>query len=174
MLNFTAPILILRNDVAGSNARFFDRTWAQYRNWFGNQTLHYWIGLDALHNLTSSNNCSIRFDLQLVNGSRYYAQYSSFSVGSLSTHYRLTIGGYSGNLEDAMAFSDNQKFSTYDSDNDGYRGACAREEGGGFWFKNCAMARLTYSPAGQFMWRSSKPPYVPYYFLDSVEARLSC
>ena len=110
-------ILILRNDVQGSNSYFFNRPWSQYQQEFGSLTSQYWIGLDALHEV-SQTNCRIRFDLQLLNGSWYYAEYTSFSVDDASTSYTLTIGGYSGNLWDAMAYHNGMQFSTYDFDND--------------------------------------------------------
>ena len=116
---------ILRNDVAGSNAYFFNRTWNQYRQEFGSPTSQYWIGLDRLHEITQGN-CKIRFDLQLLNGLWYFAQYSTFSVGDLSTNYVLQIGGYSGNLSDAMAYHNGQPFSTYDKENDSPH-ACAHQ-----------------------------------------------
>ena len=158
--------LILWNDVAGSNARFFNRSWVEYRHGFGNPSSHYWIGLDRLHE-ASQKNCKVRFDLKLINGSSYYAQYSSFSVGS-STNYTLAVGGYSGNIEDAIEYHNGRQFTTYDVDNnDAYNGNCARLYGSGFWFRRgCANAHITSSPSYLFLWYSS--------LLNSVEVRLLC
>ena len=159
--------LVLRNDIGGSNAGFFNRSWVEYRRGFGNPYSHYWIGLDRLHEVTKKN-CKVRFDLELVNGSSYYAQYSSFSVGSSSTNYTLAVGGYSGNIEDAMAHSNGRQFTTYDFDNDAERINCARLYGGGFWFGRCAHAHITTSLSNNFIW------YHLSTLLNSVEVRLLC
>ena len=166
--------MILRNDVVGSNSYFFNRPWAEYRLEFGSPTSRYWIGLDRLHEV-SQRNCTIRFDLQLINGSSYFAQYSNFSVGGPSSNYTLTIGGYSGDLKDAMTWHNGRQFTTYDVNNDEfYRlgffgGNCARDYDGGFWFGLCAYAFITTSPASDyFRWYSTA------YKLSSVEVRLLC
>ena len=160
---------MIRNDVAGSNAYFFNRTWDQYRQEFGSPTSQYWIGLDRLHEISQSN-CKIRFDLQLLNGSWYFAQYSTFSVGNISTSYVLEIGEYSGNLYDAMAYHNGQPFSTYDEENDSPY-ACAHQYYGGFWFLHCARAYITTSPADYVFYWSSNGNYE---YLKVVEVHLLC
>ena len=113
--------------------------------------------------------CRIRFDLQLLNGSWYFAQYSNFSVGNLSTNYMLQIGGYSGNLYDAMAYHNGQPFSTYDKENESPY-PCARQYYGGFWFLSCARAYITTSPANfVFYWYADGN----YKDLNVVEVNLS-
>ena len=145
--------LILQNDFAGSSSGFFSRSWAQYTQEFGSPTSLYWIGLDRLHEL-SQRNCAVRFDLQITDGTWYFAQYSIFSVGDSSTNYQLTIGGYSGNAVDVMVYHNGLPFSTYDVDNDGWPyGSCAIETGGGFWYGFCANTRLTASASSSvFLW----------------------
>ena len=129
-----SSILIIQNDVAGSNSYFFNRSWVQYKNSFGNPASQYWIGLDRLHNMSQSN-CYIIFYFQNLNGSSYVAQYSSFLVGGASTIYKLSIGGYSGNLYDDMDYHIALKFSTYDADHDNTVSVnCALSRDSGFWF----------------------------------------
>lgn len=64
---------------------------------------------------------------------------------SLQDHYRLTFGPYEGTAGDALAGAyqagvsewaghQGMRFSTYDQDNDNYRGNCAEEDKGGWWF----------------------------------------
>lgn len=59
--------------------------------------------------------------------------------------YRLTFGAYQGTAGDALSgtyqtgvshWASHQgiKFSTYDRDNDNYKGNCAEEDKGGWWF----------------------------------------
>ena len=168
-----SSILILRNDVNGSNSYFFNRSWAEFKQDFGSPTSRYWIGLDRLHEV-SQGNCKIRFNLQLLNGSSGFAQYSNFSVGGPSSNYTLTIGGYSGNLGDAMGYHNGRQFTTYDVTNDEYhiqgnrRSNCASSHGGGFWFKYCAFAQITVRDC--FCWYSGSANVQ----LSSVEVRLWC
>ena len=149
-------ILVLRNDVAGSDACFFNRSWAEYENEFGNQDTFdskYWIGLKALQN-KSQGGCTFRVELGRPDGSWRTANYENSSVGTSSSNYKLTLGPYSGDLWDALAYHNGQQFSTYDADNDVSPSNCAHDFGGGFWFKNCGVARITASPSWSFMWNS--------------------
>lgn len=63
----------------------------------------------------------------------------------LQDDYRLTFGAYRGTAGDALsgtyqtgvsdwASHQGVKFSTYDRDNDNYKGNCAQEDKGGWWF----------------------------------------
>ena len=128
----SAHTFIMKNDVAGSNAYFFKRSWTNYQQPFGNLTSQYWIGLERMHQL-SLGNCSVRFDLQFTSGTWLYAEYSKFIVGNVSDKYRLNITGYSGNAGDAMLTHNGLRFSTYDSDNDGSGNNCASINSAGFW-----------------------------------------
>lgn len=54
------------------------------------------IGNDDIHLLTTRAKQELRVDLQKSSGDKAYAKYSTFSVGSGSQKYKLTVGGYSG------------------------------------------------------------------------------
>ena len=164
-----SSFLVLRNDIAGSNAYFFNRSFAQFGQEFGNPTSQYWIGFDRLYNISQCR-CTIRFDLNVVGGSSYYAQYSNFLVGSFSTAYTLTISGYSGNLADAMAWHNGRQFSTYDHDTS--PGGCTKQWWGAFWYNACYYAGITTSPASNFRWFA--PSWSNSWQLSSVEVRLLC
>ena len=56
----------------------------------------HFLGNKALHLLTSGTKQELRVDLQKFSGKKAYAKYSTFSVGSGSHKYKLTIGGYRG------------------------------------------------------------------------------
>ena len=129
--------------------------------------------MDRLHQLTQGH-CQVRFDLQAINGTWYYANYTRFSVGNSSTNYRLTIGGYSGDTGyDAMAVSNGWQFTTYDADHDGYVNVnCANLVGGGFWCATwCAYAYMTTSTKSvDFKWYSPNDRI----YLNVVEVSLVC
>ena len=166
-------MLILRNDYAGSTSGFFNRPWTQYQQGFGSPTARYWIGLDKLHQLTRGN-CQVRFDLKDTGGTWHYAQYSSFSVGDSSTNYKLTIGGWSGDIgKDAMKYSNGQQFSTYDADHDGwlFGGNCAIFYGGGFWYDWCSVAYVTTSTTSYDFGLYTSTGWM---YLNVVEVSLLC
>eukprot|EP00794_Sanderia_malayensis_P019236 gene19236-21164_t len=73
----------------------------------------------------------------------YHALYGKFEIGSESDGYRLTIGGYSGNAGDSLAYHNNMKFSTIDRDNDGHPNLnCAQVYNGGWWYNGCHYSNL--------------------------------
>jgi len=142
------PVLIQQN-VDGSESDFFNRSWAEYKVGFNDTRGNYWLGNDLLHQLTVNDRYKLRFDLQLSNLSRYWAEYSSFVVLSEASNYRLLVSGYSGNLDDALGYHNNMMFTTYDRDNDpwthsnpAYKNNCAVCFGNGFWHKTCVLCHI--------------------------------
>ena len=135
---------------------FFNRSWTEFRREFESLSSQYWIGLDRLHQL-SQWNCRARFDVRFRRFSGlYYAQYSKFLVGNSTDKFRLAIGGFSGNIIDAMNLASGTPFSTYDASNGHSIGNCAGNMGGGFWHGSgfCTLARVTTSPNNNFLWNT--------------------
>lgn len=58
---------------------------------------------------------------------------------TVGTWYNLTVGGYSGNASDALAYHNGKKFFTRDNDND-YN--CAQNFLGAWWYDNCFTSSL--------------------------------
>jgi len=133
------PLLIQQN-VDGSN--FFHRSWAEFKVGFNGSNGNYWLGNELLSQLTPSDRFKVRCDLQSrTNNNWYYAEYTTFKVLSEADSYRLQVTGYSGNAGNALAHSNDMKFTTHDRDNDRWAAVnCAVKTGGGFWHKNCAHA----------------------------------
>jgi len=136
------PVLV-QQKVDGSG--FFNRTWAEYKAGFGDPSGNYWLGNDRLSELTQTGRYKLRFDLRAVNGTRYWAEYSTFVVLNEAYNYRLErISGYSGNAGNTFLNYNNfgTEFTTYDRDNDiwtspGWSGNCAVLSGGACWFVQC-------------------------------------
>ncbi|XP_078275843.1 fibrinogen-like 2a [Rhinoraja longicauda] len=126
----------------------FNRTWADYKNGFGNLSTEFWLGNDKIHVLTKSKNMALRIEIEDWNGVQKYAEYSQFSVADENDQYRLTIGGYSGTAGDAMHNGKNydhnqQYFTTKDKDNDMYPSSnCGAYYSSGWWFDACMSANL--------------------------------
>ncbi len=75
----------------------FNRNWTDYKNGFGNLTTEFWLGLDKIHRLSSSEQNVLRVDLETFENETAYAVYESFSVGNESEAYILNVGNYTGN-----------------------------------------------------------------------------
>ncbi|XP_071550124.1 angiopoietin-2-like isoform X2 [Panulirus ornatus] len=126
----------------------FNRSWHEYEVGFGEPNKEYWIGLKALHALTSGRPHQLRADMEDWEGNTAWASYSFFAVAGPEDKYRLRISGYTGTAGDSMRHSHLQMFSTVDQDNDQENwGSCARGRGGGgWWWGRCACTQ----PTGQY------------------------
>uniref|UniRef100_A0A8C0H150 Tenascin N n=1 Tax=Chelonoidis abingdonii TaxID=106734 RepID=A0A8C0H150_CHEAB len=121
----------------------FYKRWRNYVEGFGDPLGEFWLGLDKLHNLTSSTpiQYEIRVDLRTSNDSAY-AVYDFFQVASSKDKYRLSVGNYQGTVGDALTYHNGWKFTTWDRDNDVALSNCARSHRGAWWYKNCHLANL--------------------------------
>jgi len=156
---------MIQQNINGSN--FFNRSWAEFKVGFNDSSGNFWLGNELLHQLTSDGRYKLRFDLQRRTSSLswLYAEYSSFVVLPETYNYRMVVSGYSGNAGDAFGYHDRLMFTTYDRDNDPwttsittYNNNCAVLTGGGFWYKQCALANVNTvrGRGGDFSWNSSR------------------
>ncbi|XP_068076992.1 microfibril-associated glycoprotein 4-like [Danio rerio] len=127
----------------------FYQPWEEYKRGFGTTEGEYWLGLENLYQLTRHKKFMLRVDLEDFEGRRGFAQYSSFSVGSEAEGYRLQVSGFTdGGAGDSLTDHNDQKFSTFDKDQDAYGDNCAQEFLGAFWFKYCHNT----NPNGVYLW----------------------
>ena len=100
----------------------FYRGWVDYENGFGNVKGEHWLGLKKISCLTSVGVTKLRIDLIDFAGHSKFAYYDYFHVGTASTNYRLTIGGYQnwgiGAAGDSMTryILNGMPFTTHDRD----------------------------------------------------------
>ena len=116
--------------------------------------LEFWLGNDAIHQITSSANYSLKIYLNAWDNITY-ALYDTFKIAAESDGYRLTIDGYSGDAGDSMSYFDNgQMFSTKDRDNDARTDDdLANDFSGAWWYGVTVFASLN----GPYY----SEPYVP-------------
>ena len=133
-------------------------SWYHYKAGFGSIDADFWLGLEKVHLLTSSQPYRLRVEIQQSFTVWYSAEYWSFKIGDeLNDKYRLEVSGYSGDASDSLQYKDDydgdryfgnyyhngMEFTTYDQDNDKYSGNCASYYRGGWWFNYCFTACLT-------------------------------
>jgi len=144
--------------------------WSDYKAGFGSIDADFWLGLEKMHLLTSSQPFRLRVEIQERFLSLWYsAEYWSFKIGDeLNDKYRLEVSGYSGDAGDSLQYEgeyagdglfgcynhNGAMFTTIDQDNDDLStGNCAVSHGGGWWFGCCYWACFTcYS--GNYKWYS--------------------
>ncbi|KAI0231798.1 Ryncolin-1 [Lamellibrachia satsuma] len=120
----------------------FYRGWNDYKKGFGSVFREYWWGNDKLHQVTSQEPQQLRVDISDFDNASRYAKYSNFGVADAAGYYRASVGGYSGNAGDSLAFINGQRFSTKDIDHDTYSGSCAQAYKGGSWYAACHSSNL--------------------------------
>ncbi|KAK7069254.1 Angiopoietin-like 1 [Halocaridina rubra] len=131
----------------------FKRNWEAYVEGFGDPYGEYWIGLEALYQLTMRGTYQLKIRMK-AGKDKAFSTYDSFRVSSPENMYQLHVGSYNetfSNAGDAMTYHDGHTFTTIDADNDGASGGnCANwSGGGGWWYNYCFMTNPTgrYPPA---------------------------
>ena len=128
----------------------FYRGSANYENGFGNIKGEHWLGLKRISCLTLvAVKTELRIDLADFAGHSKFACYDYFHVGTPSTNYRLTIGGYQnrgiGPAEDSITRHNlnGMPFTTHDRDNDKWSGLnCVVDHQGAWWYNFCTHSIL--------------------------------
>ena len=122
----------------------FYRNWTDYEEGFGDLNGEFWLGLSKIHRLTQDGtDYTLRVDLEDFENQKRYAKYSTFNIGDCTTDYTITVGGYSGDAGDSLAYQNGMKFSTKDRDNDqAAGGSCAVGFSGAWWYNLCHRSNL--------------------------------
>ncbi|XP_077054611.1 microfibril-associated glycoprotein 4-like [Siphateles boraxobius] len=127
----------------------FYQPWEKYKRGFGAIEGEYWLGLENMYQLTRNRKYMLRVDLEDFEGRKVFALYSSFSVGPESDGYKLHVSGFTdGGAGDSLSYHNDQKFSTFDKDQDTWEKNCAKHYLGAFWYKVCYYA----NPNGVYLW----------------------
>ena len=123
----------------------FERSWDEYAAGFGDVDGNFWLGLEAIHNLTTAQPMSLQIDVVPFNIPAVSIPYQRIHVGDAASKYLLTITSDTpgdGTLYTSMNYHSGRKFSTFDNDNDAHSDSCAAHKRAGWWFKSCAYVYL--------------------------------
>lgn len=121
----------------------FYRDWADYQRGFGSQLGEFWLGNDHIHALTAQGTSELRVDLVDFQGTRHFAQYRTFRLGSAAEKYKLVLGAFAGgNAGDSLTAHNSSLFSTKDQDNDSSSSNCAQQYHGAWWYYKCHVSNL--------------------------------
>ena len=115
----------------------FNRTWQEYRDGFGDPSGDHWLGLEKLHQITSSKSYELRFIVTLPNGTLTLSNYQNFVLTDEASGYAFSLtSSVSRVLADCLTDLQGARFSAYDVDNDNSTlRNCASLFGGGWWYK---------------------------------------
>ncbi|ESO01499.1 hypothetical protein HELRODRAFT_174450 [Helobdella robusta] len=90
---------------------------------FGIYDKNFWFGLEKMHQLTTSADYRLRFEV-LIQGAWYSDEYDHFKVNSELKKYSLNVSGYIGDRSNVLncptptMVHNGMKFTTFDMDND--------------------------------------------------------
>ncbi len=67
--------------------------YAEYSSFFGDSDSEYWIGLEAMHSLTTLlGRTTLRFEMVTKSGEKQFIEYKDFTVAGKEDKYRIRIG----------------------------------------------------------------------------------
>jgi len=85
-----------------------------YDNGFGDLNGDFWIGIKAIHQLTTSHRHELYVELVDFDDVTAYARYDNFCVGNKESRYALkSLGNYTGNAGDALRAHEKNVFQTF-------------------------------------------------------------
>ncbi|XP_071790814.1 techylectin-5A-like [Asterias amurensis] len=149
----------------------FIRSWAEYRDGFGDKEESFWLGNEVLRRLTEpvagEKGWQMEVRLTINDGSQQYGVYNDFRVDG--ENYILHVGEFQADpdnpLGDCLSLtgdeppSNGQPFTTHDQDNDAEPTMnCADELKGGWWFNRCTETGWGVGPHSNLNGEYSQEP----------------
>ncbi|GFQ67202.1 techylectin-5A [Trichonephila clavata] len=127
--------VIQRRGDFGNAQNYFDKTWKDYKDGFGNLKREFWLGNDNINVITNQGKYSARFDMRNKERKYAFAVYDTFYIDEERTKYQLHIAQYSGNAGDAISTHNYRLFYTKDQHNiPPDRKKSSLMHTGGWWF----------------------------------------
>ena len=129
--------IVIQRRLPTANVNF-TRNWEDYENGFGDLDGEFWLGLKTIHELTTKTDVELMTTVKNESGPVITWTHQVFRISGPDTYYVLNISGGQGPGFDAMASTNGQRFSTYDSGNT----RCAYRRQGAWWYHACTHANL--------------------------------
>ena len=126
----------------------FDRGWDDYVTGFGEEDGNYWMGLEEIHQLTTTHDVSLFIDIEIFEGEPFTLKLQTFSVGNATTNYAWKHSGFSQSSDRVTgsvlgSYHNGMMFTTRDRDNDLRSNNCGSEVyTGGWWYGGCTNINL--------------------------------
>ena len=127
-----------------SNSVDFDRGWNDYVNGFGDIDGNYWMGLEEIHQLTTTHDVSLYVNIETFEGEPLTLKLETFSVGNAASNYTMHFVGYSQSSDRVKrtifpSIYNDLMFTTRDRDNDmwGDDNCASGRQRGGWWYNYC-------------------------------------
>uniref|UniRef100_A0A182WQP3 Fibrinogen C-terminal domain-containing protein n=1 Tax=Anopheles minimus TaxID=112268 RepID=A0A182WQP3_9DIPT len=122
----------------------FYRGYSDYRSGFGEfDGGDYWLGLDRIHNMTSSGDYELVILMEDFEKNASFARYDNFAIGSGNDFYPITkLDGFYGPAGDSYGPVVGVLFSAYDLDLDNSESNCAVSNRGAWWYTDCGNSNM--------------------------------
>ncbi|XP_060647148.1 fibrinogen-like protein 1 [Drosophila nasuta] len=147
--------IVIQQRVGGDEN--FNRDWNSYRDGFGSFESDFFLGLEKIHLLTKWRRYELFIHLVDVKGGVRHARYDDFKLSDEEHGYALQLGGFSGNVWEALRSGEKMKFSTFDRDNDASTHNCADLYKSGWWYSKCYNSNLNALYGPDLNWFKSQP-----------------
>ncbi|XP_055600843.1 fibrinogen-like protein 1 [Uranotaenia lowii] len=111
--------------------------WKDYEEGFGDLEGEFWLGLEKIHQITSSRRHELVVLLKAFGENSFeLAKFDDFRLADKAEQYALkSLGQYNGTAGNSLSAHLGQKFTTFDMDNDQRNGEnCAVERKGAWWY----------------------------------------
>lgn len=127
----------------------FNRTWSDYKAFFGSPYSEYYLGNEVLHQMTYNRYYAIRLDVALASGGYDFATYQYARIDSEDNRYSAYLSGNQhGGTSNTKCLDqmNNRAFITLDRDLNSYGTNCAVQREGAWWYNSCSH----FNPTGPF------------------------
>ena len=169
------PPLVIERTIQRriSDSVSFDRGWDDYVTGFGEEDGNYWMGLEEIHQLTTTHDVSLYIDIETFEGEPFTLKLQTFTVGNAASNYIMHWSGFSQSSDRLkntgfVSWHNGTMFTTRDRDNDGWgNGNCASDWcSGGWWYYGCAAISLN----GNYEGDVTRPTYtgIFVYYIDTI------
>ena len=123
------------------SVEFKNRTWLEYKEGFGNPKTEYWLGNEAVHRLTTSEEYNYMVFVKAFDGVTARRELLGFKLGNEESGYKFQFQGVAPGYDNQPVYADNKgwsnlngaSFSAYDR---GVIKSCAVNFGG-WWHRGC-------------------------------------